>query len=217
MLYDSLQRAQREGVPTITAMGDEGRSQTHWGKMYPFGPGCLKSTPREHGASLVYITPHVPLMRYGKNNEWVMGTSDDKEVEVSVISAAAPNLNSQDTLHRNRERQKPILQATINQILVTPLLLPACATKTPNVLILGAFGSGSFGWDGRTVAKMFVKAIKEFSIQQFYDEIVFAIPRDYAESEANCEAFQKVLLEHGLWCSYGDQDDQVSGENAGQR
>ena len=135
----------------------------------------------------------------GKQSNGNYDFMDDK-IPVNVITAAAPNLNSERELlmeyaYKNNEMMDKI-KNLIKGCCVVPLLSEKeKITESKSVLILGAFGCGVFCPCEQAqahvgisypmqISQLFYAVLSDTALQNQYDEIVFAIP-----SGPNYDAF----------------------------
>ena len=121
--------------------------------LFPFGASSEKY-------SSVFYTKNVPIIR-DKNLNIV---ESNKWIYVDVISAVAPNINSDQELDINKFFQ------TITNIFLTPKKL-----SDSNIIIIGAIGCGAFGNDPKIISKLFNIAIKN-GLANGYEKVYFAIP-----------------------------------------
>jgi uncharacterized protein (TIGR02452 family) len=111
----------------------------------------------------------------------------------NFITAAAPDLRFPKMVGGDRWDDGE-MYALVHAILRTPLAVPTPSTQLPpSTLILGAFGSGSFGNDPTQVAMLFVSALKTSG--KYYRHIVFAIPD---ASSDDYQAYERTLFEAGI-------------------
>ena len=101
---------------------------------------------------------------------------------VSVVTIPAPN---------KRGRAKDIPQSTLDSIMTDRLgkMLLAAARHGYRNLVLGAWGCGAFGHSAKRVAGYFKKLFYEDGLNEFFDNVVFAILYDKDKIEAFKEVF----------------------------
>merc|ERR1712232_1390818 len=141
-LYSTLHKAHKDG-------------------MYPFGP-CTWKSKRDPGKySDVLYTQGLTVARDGMETGYNL-LPREKEVTVSLISAAAPNVRFA------KEHADPqLLYKTIQSIFTAPRMIE----PEVDTLILGAFGCGAFGNDPKEVAQLFVQGLIKDNYGMLYKEI----------------------------------------------
>ena len=116
----------------------------------------------------------------------VLFTSKSCQVPCGVITCAAPNKATAQTYQGvSDETNKKTLESRIEMVLYV-----AAKNKVDN-LILGAFGSGVFGQDGKEVAQIF-KDLLLGKYKGIFKEVNFAI---LPGGNENLNAFQEVFAD----------------------
>ena len=100
-----------------------------------------------------------------------------------MITAAAPNAK-----YLEAERQAEIAAALWERILK---ILWVGRTHGHDALILGAWGCGAFGNDGKLVSSLFYKALNE-NFKGAYKVVVFAIV-DWSSNEKYIGPFRRAF------------------------
>jgi len=181
-LYSTLYNATKEGL-------------------YPFGPSTCQSPSNPEKYSDVLYTSGLAIARGGMEEGYPL-LLEDKQVTVSMVAAAAPNIRFA------KEVSEPdLIYNTVKTIFVAPRL-----TETEvNTLILGAWGCGAFGGDPKQIAELFVRALISDNFGKMYKEIHFAIPK-LSPTDVNYEAFAQVFREFSLKFEDLDQRPQSEGK-----
>lgn len=167
-LYSTLYNAQKEGL-------------------YPFGPAtCSRADRPEKYADVLYTTG-LTIAREGMEEGFAV-LPPERQVEVSLVTAAAPNIR-----FKKEVNEPELLYRGIQSIFITPIMIQPEVTT----LILGAWGCGAFGGDPLQIAELFVQAIVRDGLSQPYKEIHFAIPC-LTTKDVNLEAFRSVFTKFDL-------------------
>lgn len=167
-LYTSLFNAKREGL-------------------YPFGPSTCSSKDRPEKYSDVLVTAGLVVARQGEDQDFKL-LPREQQVRVSLVTAAAPNINFAKEVY-----DLDLMYKTVRAIFIAPRLIQ----PDINTLVLGAWGCGAFGGKPEDVSGLFAKALAEVNLRRLYREIHFAIPQ-YDPSDINAEVFRRRLAEHGI-------------------
>jgi len=176
-LYSTLYAAQKEGL-------------------YPFGPAtCSRADRPEKYADVLYTTGLV-IAREGQEEGYAV-LPPERQVQVSLVTAAAPNIR-----FKKEVNEPELLYKCIQSIFVAPVMVQPEVTT----LILGAWGCGAFGGDPLQIADLFVQALVRDSLGQPYKEIHFAIPC-LTTKDVNAEAFRTVFAKYEL--PFTDMDTTV--------
>jgi len=157
--------------------------------LYPFGP-CTLGTGTDKGTakySDVLYTSGLSLAR-GSMEEGYPFLGVDKEVKVSMVAAAAPNIR-----FASEVSEPELIYQTVKSIFIAPHV----TEPEVNMLILGAWGCGAFGGDPKQIAELFVRALISDSFGELYQQIHFAIPK-LSPTDNNYEVFATVFKEFGL-------------------
>lgn len=165
-LYTSLYRAGKEGL-------------------YPFGPSTCGGPGAPGKYADVLYTPDLVVAREGEEEGFAL-LPEAKQARVSLVAAAAPNVNFA------RELSDPDL---IYRAIRTVFLAPKLAQPRVTTLVLGAWGCGAFGGNPVEIAGLFAQALVRDNLGQPYGEVHFAIPRT-SPSDANHDAFREVFRRH---------------------
>ncbi|CAE7376116.1 PRCP [Symbiodinium sp. KB8] len=161
-LYTSLLNAKRDGL-------------------YPFGPPTCRSKDRPERYSDVLFTSDLVVARESEERRFEV-LPREKQVRVSLVTAAAPNINFAKEVY-----DLDLMANTIRAI----FLVPRMARPELDTLILGAWGCGAFGCNPQHVSDLFARAVVNEGLGNLYKEIHFAIPAD-ANGTAFRETFAKV-------------------------
>lgn len=146
-LYPSLLQAEQEGL-------------------YPFGPSTYSSRSSPGRYSHVLFTPGTVLARLGEEEDFGL-LDPGQQIEVSVVTAAAPNVNfARDFVDYD------LMMETVRSIFEVPKALQ----PSLKVLVLGSWGCGAFGGDAAQISRLFASALEDASLGGLYDEVHFAIP-----------------------------------------
>jgi uncharacterized protein (TIGR02452 family) len=155
----------------------------------------------------VLYSPNLTLYRYDNSNNYTMLNNP---IKVSVITAAAPNLNNENkTIILFKKNINYIFQI-INKIIKTVCLFPIYLNKKNrekriNILILGAFGCGAFAPSNNLQNSLGIKYNEEIAnvfaqvllytpnLLSIYDNICFAIPPG-----DNYDTFYNVFKKYNL-------------------
>lgn len=180
-LYSTLYNATKEGL-------------------YPFGP----STGTSKYSDVLY-TAGLALARGGMEDGYPL-LPEDKQVTVSMVAAAAPNIRFASELS-----EPELIYNTVKTIFVAPRL----TEPEVNTLILGAWGCGAFGGDPKQIAELFVRALISDNFGQMYKEIHFAIPK-LSPTDVNYDVFAQVFKEFSLKLEDLDQLPQPGGKAGGK-
>jgi uncharacterized protein (TIGR02452 family) len=149
---------------------------------------------------------------YIESNEYKLITNKIDQSNVSVITASAPNMNS-NYIKNQFEKNPTLILTSLKNLIKASLTIPIVANKKsvcnqPSALILGAFGCGVFAYNGKvpkgtefggknyneTVALLFQQVITENpQLTYCYDVICFAIP-DENRKDSNYDSFKKVFV-----------------------
>lgn len=167
-LYSTLYNAQKEGL-------------------YPFGPCTCRAASSPEKYSDVLYTSGIALARGGMEEGYPL-LLEDKQVTVSMVAAAAPNIRFAKEI-----ADPELIYQTVQSVFVAPRLIEPEVTT----LILGAFGCGAFGNDPKQIAELFVRAFVSDSFSELYQEVHFAIPK-LAPTDNNYEVFAQVFKEFKL-------------------
>lgn len=167
-LYSTLYNAAKEGL-------------------YPFGPCTCKAATRPEKYSDVLYTSGIALARGGMEEGYPL-LLEDRQVTVSMVAAAAPNIRFAREI-----ADKELIYNTLYSVFTAPRL----TEPEVNTLILGAFGCGAFGNDAKQIAELFVRALMNDGLSDLYKEIHFAIPK-LAPTDDNYEVFAQVLKDFKL-------------------
>eukprot|EP00747_Dinoflagellata_sp_TGD_P168930 gnl/TRDRNA2_/TRDRNA2_196542_c0_seq1.p1 gnl/TRDRNA2_/TRDRNA2_196542_c0~~gnl/TRDRNA2_/TRDRNA2_196542_c0_seq1.p1 ORF type:complete len:306 (-),score=43.62 gnl/TRDRNA2_/TRDRNA2_196542_c0_seq1:87-1004(-) len=159
---------------------------------YPFGPSTCTDVRRPQKYADVLYTPGLVLAR-GDAEQGYGLLPRDRQIVISMVSAAAPNVNFAQEIVDEK-----LVSDAIRTIFLAPKVHSA-KYKTPDVttLVLGAWGCGAFGGNPVLMASLFANAIKVEKLGHFYSEIYFAIPA-VGKPEGNAETFLRVFNEKGL-------------------
>ena len=145
---------------------------------YSFG-ACTKSR-----YSSILLTPNMLIKR---DKDLTFINNPEKWKSVSVISAAAPNIRSNQYYNHIKMKE------TVDNIFNT-----ACYYNNDKILILGAWGCGAFGNDPTGIANLFKNAILK-GMASNYIAIYFAIPGIHNDRNSyNSYMFYNVLNKAGL-------------------
>mmetsp|Transcript_62104 Transcript_62104/g.202683 ORF Transcript_62104/g.202683 Transcript_62104/m.202683 type:complete len:319 (+) Transcript_62104:147-1103(+) len=117
MLYSTLNNASKAGL-------------------FPFGPSTYKSKGNVGKYSDVLFTPNVVIARRSEQSRFEL-LPPHEQLGVSLVTAAAPNLNK----NQKEVKDLELMYRTVQSVLVAPLM----REPRTEVLILGAWGCGAFG------------------------------------------------------------------------
>lgn len=112
----------------------------------------------------------------------VIFEKDSMKTKCDILTCAAPNRNS---FFGNALENKKALKSRIK------FILNIIQEEHPDVVILGAFGSGAFGQNPKMVANYFYEFIDEYIPNDI--EVVFAIPNKYNN---NYDIFAEEMLKY---------------------
>mmetsp|Transcript_105683 Transcript_105683/g.187938 ORF Transcript_105683/g.187938 Transcript_105683/m.187938 type:complete len:296 (-) Transcript_105683:317-1204(-) len=132
-------------------------------------PDFYHNPPKAFYTDKMIYSPQVPVFR----------TRDGLMKEpfyVDVVTAAAVNMTQ--VLHSEQNLVEPTMLRRMAK------LLALCQEKGAETLVLGAWGTGVFGLDVRSVAQWFQMSLKSASIP----EVMFAIPEEF-----KCGQFQAAF------------------------
>eukprot|EP00747_Dinoflagellata_sp_TGD_P142611 gnl/TRDRNA2_/TRDRNA2_176267_c0_seq1.p1 gnl/TRDRNA2_/TRDRNA2_176267_c0~~gnl/TRDRNA2_/TRDRNA2_176267_c0_seq1.p1 ORF type:complete len:443 (-),score=92.05 gnl/TRDRNA2_/TRDRNA2_176267_c0_seq1:90-1418(-) len=144
---------------------------------YPFGP---VASPERY--TDVLFTPGLTLARGGEDEGFCF-FNPEKQVKVSIVSAAAPNVRASagDTVNRKQ------MYETVKAIFMAgPLKEPQATT-----LIIGAWGC-SQGNDPQKIAELFIHALLQDKLGRLYHEVHFAIPKT-SPDDKTADIFRELL------------------------
>jgi len=163
-LYSTLLQAQKAGL-------------------YPFGPPtCWSGCKPEQYADVLY-TSSVVVAREGEQGGFAL-LSEYRQVRVSLVSAAAPNVK-----FKSEVSNPDLIYRAIQSIFIAPVMIEPHV----NTLVLGAWGCGAFGGDPAQISDLFAQALVDDTLGQLYREVHFAIP-----SGKNCDVFLEHFRKHRL-------------------
>lgn len=121
----------------------------------------------------------------GLYSEGIWFFRDDKHVECSVITCAAPNKSAAQKYQNVSDFENSmVLESRIK------FVLDVAKDNGAKTLILGAYGCGVFGQDPYEVASIFKECLE--TTHCCFDKVVFAIP---SGNNGNLEAFEKVFAD----------------------
>lgn len=169
-LYTSLNNAKRDGL-------------------YPFGPATCSSPDTPAKYSDVLWTPGIMVARAGEAAGYSL-LPPDRQVTVSLVAAAAPNLRFADP---PEIFDRGLMYSTVKAIFIAPRIFDPELTT----IILGAWGCGAFGGDPREVSALFCRALAEDGLGRLYREVHFAIPKS-GQEDRNADAFREALRRHKI-------------------
>mmetsp|Transcript_71242 Transcript_71242/g.154833 ORF Transcript_71242/g.154833 Transcript_71242/m.154833 type:complete len:301 (+) Transcript_71242:54-956(+) len=156
--------------------------------LYPFGPATLKSIEQPGKYCDVLYTAGLMMARTGVDGGFAVYPPDE-QVEVSILSAAAPNINFASEVD-----DPELIYNTIKNIFIAPKLVQ----QEVSVLVLGAWGCGAFGGDPAKIAPLFAKALVQENIAQgLYEEVHFAILKVNPEDK-NYDAFRAAFEQSAI-------------------
>lgn len=151
---------------------------------YPFGPPSCTRADGHNGYSDVLWTPDVVLAREGESLGYKL-LPEKRQVQVSIVSAAAPNLSFAQTPEVHDD-------ALVYNTIKTILLAPIQQNENIQVIVLGAWGCGAFGGDPSRISDLFCHALFNDKLGRLYEEVLFAIPAQSATDSNWCAFFQTV-------------------------
>ena len=155
----------------------------------------------------IFYSSNLSLYRYD-NTQSLGKYNFMKPIKVSVITAAAPNLNTDETniinFKNNSKYFFDIIFKIINCICLVPLYINQHKKQQINILILGAFGCGAFSPQqniqdalnikyNKVIATLFAQVLTLLKKILYYDYIYFAIPPG-----DNYDTFFDVFKSFGL-------------------
>ncbi len=113
----------------------------------------------------------------------------DSPYQVGVISIPAPNKNG---------RARDVEQNIIDKVMMDRInkLIYASAYKGYKNIVLGAWGCGVFGHEARVVANYFYELLVKRQLNQFFDNIAFAILNDKKKLNIFREVFGNNIFEN---------------------
>mmetsp|Transcript_31122 Transcript_31122/g.58380 ORF Transcript_31122/g.58380 Transcript_31122/m.58380 type:complete len:297 (-) Transcript_31122:92-982(-) len=163
LLYSSLRGATKEGH-------------------YPFGPPTCTSADRPEKYCDVLYTANLVVGRDSSENGFRI-LSRKEQVTVSLVAAAAPNINFEKDVND---------EGLVYKAMMTIFAAPHLVEGDVNTLILGAWGCGAFGGDPIKIASLFVQALLKDNLGQGYKEVHFAIPQ-FSTDDTNYDVFRDVF------------------------
>mmetsp|Transcript_20667 Transcript_20667/g.36816 ORF Transcript_20667/g.36816 Transcript_20667/m.36816 type:complete len:468 (+) Transcript_20667:104-1507(+) len=157
-LYTSLNNAKRDGL-------------------YPFGP-CTCFDPKLPAKySEVLYTKGCVIARGSEADGFAL-LRPDEQVMLSLVTAAAPNINFAKEIY-----DLNLMHETIKSVFIAPLL----EEPQINTLVLGAWGCGAFGGDPEQISELFMRALTD-GLGRLYNEVHFAVPEG-----RNADVFRAAL------------------------
>jgi len=157
---------------------------------YPFGPPTCTNVDEPKRYSDVLWTPdkcgpaRLVLAREGEQKGYEL-LPEEKQVSVSIVSAAAPNLAFAKT-------QEVSDNTVVSNTIRTILLAPIQQNEKIQVIVLGAWGCGAFGGDPSNISELFCQALFNDKLGRLYEEVLFAIPAQTAKDPNWCAFYQTV-------------------------
>lgn len=115
----------------------------------------------------------------------VIFKSESMKAKCDILTCAAPNKKAFMDKGGNASDNKKALKSRIK------FILNIIREEHPDVVILGAFGSGSFGQNPKMVANYFYEFIDEYIPNDI--EVVFAIPNSHND---NYDIFAEEMLKY---------------------
>ncbi|CAJ1334324.1 unnamed protein product [Effrenium voratum] len=146
-LYTSLLNAKRDGL-------------------YPFGPCTCRTTDRPEKYSDLLFTSDLVVARKSEEKGFEV-LPPEQQVHVSLITAAAPNVNFAREIYDLR-----LMRNTIRAVFLAPRVM----RPDTNTLILGAWGCGAFGGNPHDISELFAAVLADEGLGTLYQEVHFAIP-----------------------------------------
>lgn len=162
-LYTSLNNSKRDGA-------------------YPFGPcTCFDPTQPAKYSEVLY-TKGCVIARASEAEGFALLKPDD-QVMLSLVTAAAPNINFASEIY-----DLNLMHETVKNIFIAPVL----EEPQINTLVLGAWGCGAFGGDPEQISELFMRVLTA-GLGRLYSEVHFAVPEG-----RNADVFRAALDRHKI-------------------
>lgn len=160
----------------------------------------------------ILYSSNLSLYRYdNRESKGIYNFIPNAPIKVSVVTAAAPDLNNNQTNINNfindSNKFYKIIYNIIHTVCIVPLYINEKKNKKTknNVLILGAFGCGAFSPSqivqnklnikyNEVIASIFAQVLINIKKILYYDYIYFAIPPG-----DNYDAFYNILKSYNLF------------------
>ncbi len=149
------------------------------GNIYEFFYGYHKTLGNIYSDRIIY-SPNILVFKDSNKENTLLDKND--WYKINVISSSAPNL-----------KDKKILDSELYNIIITRIknIFEVAIENEIEVLILGAFGCGSFNNNSLVNAKAFKEICDSY--KGLIKTIVFAIPDESDEKSANYRIFENII------------------------
>ena len=149
------------------------------GNIYEFFYGYHKTLGNIYSDRIIY-SPNILVFKDSNKENTLLDKND--WYKINVISSSAPNL-----------KDEKILDSELYNIIITRIknIFEVAIENEIEVLILGAFGCGSFNNNSLVNAKAFKEICDSY--KGLIKTIVFAIPDESDEKSANYRIFENII------------------------